>query len=98
MSGPTIDDAIAAFDDEALLRNMLRVAAEHFPPFAGAPERLVSIRNRAAALLEAAPELLRNLRFARCSHCGERYEDRPEECFLADHIEAHDAIAKAGAA
>ena len=54
---------------------------------------LNSMLQTVAKSREEARELARCLSYVRCD-CGFRYSDPPIECALADHIEAHEALAR----
>ena len=51
-----VSEAVAAIDDDALLKMMVAQFALTFPVFAGAPEPVQRARNRFVALASAAPE------------------------------------------
>jgi hypothetical protein len=54
---PDINEVIAAFDDDALLKTMLAQIVETFPSFADAPERVRETRDRLMKWVAAAPAM-----------------------------------------
>jgi 3-deoxy-D-arabino-heptulosonate 7-phosphate (DAHP) synthase class II len=60
-------------------------------------DELGRLKAEVASLREALAEVTRNLAFTRCSDCSDHFSTEPMRCLLADHIEAHYAVAKARA-
>ena len=76
MGNETLEEAAAAFDDDALLKMMVAQFARTFPKFEGAPDAVKRARDRFVALASAAPEAREALRELRASFGQNASEER----------------------
>jgi len=67
----TLDEAVAAFDDDALLKMMVAQVARTFPKFDGAPEPVKRARDRFVALASAAPVMREALVYILSEHAAQ---------------------------